>query len=127
MDEFHGSPASLVADVDCTAGGEDLCSKHEVQGYPTIKYGDPSDLKDYEGARDYDSLKKFIEENLGPSCGPEQLDLCKDAVRKKIISFMSMSIDRLEGKVHNAVEDIPLMKKVLAHKKGPSGIDEEEL
>jgi len=40
---------------------------------------------------------------------------------------MSMSIDRLEGKVRNAIEDIPVMKKVIAYKRGPSRKAEEEL
>ena len=30
MDEFNGSPGSLVADVDCTAEGQSLCEKHEA-------------------------------------------------------------------------------------------------
>eukprot|EP00747_Dinoflagellata_sp_TGD_P026231 gnl/TRDRNA2_/TRDRNA2_131785_c0_seq1.p1 gnl/TRDRNA2_/TRDRNA2_131785_c0~~gnl/TRDRNA2_/TRDRNA2_131785_c0_seq1.p1 ORF type:complete len:131 (-),score=39.29 gnl/TRDRNA2_/TRDRNA2_131785_c0_seq1:65-457(-) len=123
MEEFEGSPSSLVADVDCTAGGESLCSTHGVRGYPTIKYGDPGDLKDYSGGRDFDSLKKFAEENLGPTCGPANLDLCSEDVKKKIEDYMKMSADRLEGKMRNfkriLEEDVPLMQKVLAHfKKG---------
>ena len=30
MDEFNGSPGSLVADVDCTTEGQSLCEKHEA-------------------------------------------------------------------------------------------------
>ena len=66
MDEFKGSPNALVADVDCTADGQSLCEKFEVRGYPTIKYGDPGDMKDYNGGRTFDDLKKFASENLGP-------------------------------------------------------------
>merc|ERR1712203_642348 len=74
-----------VADVDCTAGGKDLCEKNDVRGYPSIKYGDPGDLKDYQGGRSFDDLKKFAEENLGPTCGPgENIDLC-DAETKAAI------------------------------------------
>ena len=50
---FSGSPTSLVADVDCTADGQSLCSTKGVSGYPTIKYGDPTDLQDYQGGRKY--------------------------------------------------------------------------
>merc|ERR1711879_75883 len=64
MDDFKDSTTSLVAYVDCTAGGKDLCDKNGVRGYPTIKYGDPGDLKDYNGGRTYDDLKKFADENL---------------------------------------------------------------
>merc|ERR1719157_78252 len=82
----------------------------------------PSELKDYNGGRTFDDLKKFAEENLGPSCGPANLDLCDDAVKVKIETFMKMSAGKLEGKARNALkmmkEDVPLMKKVLAKKAG---------
>merc|ERR1711920_292494 len=121
MSDFKGSPTSLVADVDCTAKGKDLCEKHDVGGFPTIKYGDPDDLKDYEGGRNYDDLKKFADSNLGPTCGPENLDLCDAKTKKKVEDFMKMTADRLEGKIRNALrvveEDVPVMKKVIAHLK----------
>jgi hypothetical protein len=121
MADFEGSSTSLVADVDCTAEGKDLCEKNDVRGYPSIKYGDPGELKDYQGARSYEELKKFADENLGPSCGPANLDLCPESDRAKLESFMKMSSGKLEGKVRNALkafeEDVPIMKKVLAHLK----------
>merc|ERR1719272_2439033 len=122
MEEFSASPTSLVADVDCTEAGKALCETQGVQGFPTIKYGDPGDLKDYSGGRDFDSMKKFAEENLGPQCGPgANIDLCKPDVKAKIESYMQMSIDRMEGKIRNAQkiteEDEPVMKKVIAHLK----------
>jgi len=125
MDEFAGNPGALIADVDCTTEGKALCEKNEVRGYPTILHGEPGDLKKYEGARDFASLKKFAEENLGPTCGPANMELCDDATKKKIEGFMAMSADRLEGKVRNAFrileEEVPVMKKVLGHmKKGKS-------
>jgi len=116
----------LVADVDCTAEGKDLCSKFDVRGYPSIKYGDPAELKDYQGGRNYDEFKKFADENLGPSCGPANLDLCGEGEKAKIEGFMKMSAGKLDGKIRNALrvveEDVPVMKKVLAHfnKKGKS-------
>merc|ERR1719321_2136227 len=89
MDDFKGSPTSLVADVDCTTEGKDLCEKHGVRGYPSIKYGDPNELKDYSGGRSYDALKKFADENLGPSCGPTNLDLCKAEDKEKLEKYMA--------------------------------------
>mmetsp|Transcript_27654 Transcript_27654/g.86089 ORF Transcript_27654/g.86089 Transcript_27654/m.86089 type:complete len:131 (+) Transcript_27654:283-675(+) len=118
MEEFKDAPTSLVADVDCDGTGKDLCQKHQVQGYPTVKYGDPDDLQDYKGGRSFDDLKKFAEENLGPSCGPKHLDLCDEAVKEKYQKFMTMSVGKLEGKIRNSEkvlkEEVPLMKKVLA-------------
>merc|ERR1712217_13856 len=95
MDEFKDSTTSLVADVDCTTGGKELCDKNDVRGYPTIKYGDPGDLKDYNGGRTYDDLKKFADENLGPTCGPEHLDLCDEESKAMIEKFQAMDYDTL--------------------------------
>jgi len=102
MDDFKDSPSSLIADVDCTAEGKDLCSKMGVRGYPTIKWGDPADLKDYEGGRELSDLKKFAEENLGPSCGPDNLDLCDDDSKASIAKFQAMSPEELEKVIEEA-------------------------
>ena len=48
MGEFEGSATQLIADVDCTAGGKDLCDANGVRGYPTLKWGSPDDLQDYQ-------------------------------------------------------------------------------
>eukprot|EP00928_Gymnodinium_smaydae_P023358 TRINITY_DN1930_c0_g1_i1.p1 TRINITY_DN1930_c0_g1~~TRINITY_DN1930_c0_g1_i1.p1 ORF type:complete len:137 (+),score=54.21 TRINITY_DN1930_c0_g1_i1:215-625(+) len=121
MDDFKDSSTSLVADVDCTESGKDLCEKHQVQGFPTIKYGDPDDLKDYQGGRDYAELKKFADENLGPQCGPEHMDLCDAKKREKLEKYLKMSAADLEAKIAKAVEAVevngPIMKKVIGHLK----------
>jgi len=132
MDEFADSPSSLVADVDCTTEGKDLCDKVGVRGYPTIKYGDPGDLKDYQGGRSFDDLKKFAEENLGPSCGPgENIDLCDEDTKTAINKYVTMSAGKLEGRIRNFVkiyeQDLPLMKKVLAYQKQQGGGGKGEL
>ena len=99
MDAFADSPTALVADVDCTAEGEPLCGEHGIQGFPTIKYGDPTSLEDYEGGRDYDSLKAFADENLKPMCSPSNLDLCDDVKRAAIEKFMTMSTEELTAAI----------------------------
>jgi len=106
MEEFKDSSSSLVADVDCTAGGKDLCEKHKVQGYPSIKWGDPSDLKDYNGGRSFDDLKKFADENLGPTCGVDNLDLCSEEEKKAIKKFMKWDVDELEIQIEEAEEKV---------------------
>ena len=35
--EYEASASVLIGDVDCTVHSG-VCSKHGVQGYPTIKY-----------------------------------------------------------------------------------------
>mmetsp|Transcript_125661 Transcript_125661/g.351932 ORF Transcript_125661/g.351932 Transcript_125661/m.351932 type:complete len:131 (-) Transcript_125661:295-687(-) len=126
MDDFKDSPTSLVADVDCTTEGKDLCEKHGIQGYPSIKYGDPAELKDYSGGRSYADLKKFASENLGPTCGPgENIELCDAETRKKIEGYVAMSVEKLEAKVQKVIKnfevEVPAMKKVSAYLKKTGG------
>jgi len=99
MKEFESSETALIADVDCTAGGKPLCSKAGVKGYPTLKYGDPNNLEDYEGGRDYDELLTFAKENLGPSCGPSNMDLCDDEQKAKIEKFMAKGLEQLNSEI----------------------------
>jgi len=95
MAEFKGHKTTLIADVDCTAGGKALCEQVGVGGYPTIKHGDPSDLQDYKGGRTYADLKKFAD-GLGPSCSPSNLDLCDADAKKQIKEFQDMGAAKRE-------------------------------
>lgn len=90
---------ALIADVDCTAEGKPLCDKNGVQGFPTIKWGDPNSLENYEGGRDYDALKKFALDNLKPLCGPANLDLCDEDKKKQITDLQAMPTEELEAKI----------------------------
>jgi hypothetical protein len=99
MDAFADSKTALVGDVDCTAEGKPLCDANGVRGYPSIKYGDPAALEDYQGGRDYDSLKKFAEENLKPMCSPTNIDLCDAEKKAEIEKYQAMSADDLEAAI----------------------------
>jgi len=94
-DAFEGSKTVIIGDVDCTVE-KDLCSKYGVKGYPTIKYftgATAAEGDKYEGGRDFDSLKKFADESLGPSCGPKDRDLCSADQLEKIDAVASMSAE----------------------------------
>ena len=90
-DEFSGSKTVIIADVDCTVE-QSLCSKYGVRGYPTIKSftGNP-DGDAYEGGRDFDALKKFADESLGPSCSNDNIDLCDDDQKATLEKYNKMS------------------------------------
>merc|ERR1712187_1041919 len=75
---------------------------NDVRGYPSIKYGDPTDLKDYNGGRSFEELKKFAEENLGPSCGPDNIDLCDEEKKALIEKFQAMDVDTLKKEIEEA-------------------------
>merc|ERR1719375_1720757 len=95
MAEYQDSSTVLVADVDCTAAGKILCNEVGVKGYPTIKFGDPSDLQDYTGGRDYDALQRHAA-TLGPTCGPARVDLCDEDTRKLIAEYTALGAEKRE-------------------------------
>jgi len=99
MKQFESSETALIADVDCTADGKELCTKVGVKGYPTLKYGDPNNLEDYQGGRDYDDLLTFAKENLGPTCGPSNMDLCDAEQKAKIESLQALGLETLDERI----------------------------
>jgi len=95
MEQYKDHPTTLVADIDCTADGQSLCEDIGVEGYPTIKYGDPADLQDYDGGRDEAELVEFAG-TLKPMCSLSNLDLCDAEKRKEIEKFAALSMDERE-------------------------------
>jgi len=111
MGDYKDHKTALVADVDCTAAGKPLCDSNGVQGFPTIKHGDPSNLEDYEGGRSYDDLKSFADENLKPVCGPANLDLCDDEKKAEIEKLQAMSSEDLDKAISEKEEDLAAAEK----------------
>jgi len=121
-DEYKSSKTVLIGDVDCTKEQE-LCQKYGVQGYPTIKYftGATSAQGDaYNGGRDYDALSKWAKENLGPTCGAENVDLCNDeqkAVIKEKSALSAGDLDKeitaMEGELKAADDELEELLKSL--------------
>jgi len=82
--EFEASSSVGIVDVDCTKH-QDLCGKHGVKGYPTIKYWLDGEAKDYQGGRSYDDLKKFVTETLDkPKCAVADQSACNEKEKKYI-------------------------------------------
>lgn len=84
----------MIGEVDCTVE-KDLCAKHGVQGYPTIKYSDGYGWTKYEKGRDYASLEKFVEEELGESCFDDP-KLCSEEELEQIEKAKQMSQQELD-------------------------------
>jgi thiol-disulfide isomerase/thioredoxin len=103
-DEFKDSSV-VIADADCTIHKE-VCEKFEVRGYPTIKYfvdGEKTG-KDYSGGRDFDSLKKFVDDNLVVLCqldDPSECDAREvkyiEKMKAKGASDIAKQLERLKG------------------------------
>mmetsp|Transcript_24437 Transcript_24437/g.30069 ORF Transcript_24437/g.30069 Transcript_24437/m.30069 type:complete len:221 (-) Transcript_24437:208-870(-) len=97
--EWEGNDIGLVAEVDCTAEGKPLCDANGVKGFPTLKYGDPAALDDYQGGRSLSDFQTFAKENLKPICSPAKLELCDDEKKAEISKLMAMSEEDLKAKI----------------------------
>jgi len=98
-EKYKGHEFALVAEVDCTTQeAEDLCEAAGVEGYPTIKWGDPDGLEDYEGGRDLDELTAHAETYCTkPVCSVAKLEYCDDATKKVITGLQAKSADDLKA------------------------------
>jgi len=107
---FKDDDARLVADVDCTTAGKALCDQVGVRGYPTIKHGDPNNLEDYKGGRDYAALEKFAK-GLKPVCSPAKMDLCEPEMKEKILELQKLSAADLDTQIKEKEAEIEKAEK----------------
>nr|ACU45220.1 protein disulfide isomerase-like [Karlodinium veneficum] len=92
---FRDDAKLLIADVNCTGAGKELCDDMGVYSYPTMLYGDWHDLVDYEGGRSYEILKEFADA-LGPPCSPAAVQHCNQQTRSLIANYTEMGLPILE-------------------------------
>jgi len=123
MDEYKDSSTALIADVDCTAGGKSLCETHGIRGYPSIKWGDPASMEDYNGGRSLKDLQDFAAENLKPVCSPSNLDLCDDAKKAEITALQALPADELQAKIDEKKKEIKAAEE--AFETGLKGLQEK--
>jgi len=110
MSKFAGNTGTLVADVDCTGAGKDLCSTVGVQGYPTLKHGDPSNLDDYKGGRTYSDLLKFAK-GLKPVCNPSRLELCDAESQARIGKILDLEESEIQFFIADAEKKLKANKQ----------------
>ena len=110
MKAFKDDESRLVADVDCTTGGKALCDRVGVRGYPTIKHGDPNNLEDYKGGRDFSALEKFAK-GLKPVCSPAKMDLCEPEMKEKILELQKLSAADLDKQIKEKEAEIEKAEK----------------
>jgi len=110
MKSFKDDESRLVADVDCTTAGKALCDQVGVRGYPTIKFGDPNNLEDYKGGRDFAALEKFAK-GLKPVCSPAKMDLCEPEMKEKILELQKLSAADLDKQIKEKEAEIEKAEK----------------
>lgn len=93
----------LIGEVDCTVE-KDLCAKHGVQGYPTIKWTSGYGWNKYEKGRDYESLEKFVDEELVDGCFDDE-SLCTDEQLQALKEARSMSPEKIEIRLEEIADE----------------------
>merc|ERR1712146_456940 len=61
-------------------------------------HGDPNNLEDYKGGRDFSALQKFAK-GLKPVCSPAKIDLCDDDMKAKIKELQALSPADLDKQI----------------------------
>jgi len=75
---FIDTPNVVIGDADCAGAAQSFCGQYQVQGYPTIKMFIDGKTVDYNGARDFNGLKREVEKKLNPkpACSLDSKEAC---------------------------------------------------
>ena len=96
--QLHAKSAELlVGEVDCTdsaGGGEELCERFEVEGFPTLKFFEAGSAEPEEFDGDemsVEGFEVFSKALLGPPCSPSDLEACSAEDRKVVESYRALA------------------------------------
>eukprot|EP00588_Corethron_pennatum_P009393 CAMPEP_0194278714 /NCGR_PEP_ID=MMETSP0169-20130528/11909_1 /TAXON_ID=218684 /ORGANISM="Corethron pennatum, Strain L29A3" /LENGTH=153 /DNA_ID=CAMNT_0039022971 /DNA_START=220 /DNA_END=681 /DNA_ORIENTATION=+ len=106
--ELVGNPTVLVGEIDCD-DENDLCEDHDIEGFPTIKWGSPDALNDYNLDMETDDMVKFVK-NMKPQCSISNIDLCDDEKKAFIESMSALSFEEINEKVTDIEKQIKGME-----------------
>jgi hypothetical protein len=91
----------------------------DIKSFPTLMYGHPNSMEEYNGGRTYAELSEFAKENLVPQCSPTDLDRCDTATRELLEEYLKMSKEDLHAMIN--VEETRLKE---AKRKYKADLDE---
>jgi len=95
--DFEGHAVALVGSVDCTTE-DTLCEAFQVDGFPSLAWGEASATESYDGGRDYASLKAFADEHITKLvCSISNIDVCSDEEKAEITKVDGMTDDELKA------------------------------
>jgi len=106
--ELVGNPTVLVGEIDCD-DENDLCEDHDIEGFPTIKWGSPDALSDYNLDMETEEMVKFVK-NMKPQCSIANIDLCDDEKKALIESLSALSFEEINEKVMDVEKQVKAME-----------------
>jgi len=104
--EYKDHELVAIGQVDCTSDdGKPICDDFEVQGFPTLIYGDPMSADTYEEEdRSLEALQAFAKETLTQKiCSMYRMENC-DAERSKLIKDLQSKSNEELDKLVQTVE-----------------------
>ena len=124
---YHLNSTHLVQRISCEdehgRKNVKLCNYNAIKAYPTIKYGNPHDLKLYKGPYTLYAFKEFIENSLQVPCTPEYIEFCDDDKKDTMMHAMSLTeeqlqkaIEKEEKRIQNVTAEYELKLKELENK-----------
>ena len=102
-DELAEQTDILIAKVDCTVH-KDLCQKHGVRGYPTLKYSNGYGLNKFQGGRTLEKLLQFVEDKLQDSCLDDP-KLCSEEEAKELETYKALSTEDIHARLDDNKAD----------------------
>jgi len=128
---YADTPNVMVGQLDCSGNGQSTCSSYGVQGYPSLKLIKDGKTSDYNGARDFNGLKREVESKLNPrpACSLESKDACSAADRAVLEESEKMSKADRVAKIKAVEQEIKESKQQAAdlEKKAKKLAEELEL
>jgi protein disulfide-isomerase-like protein len=103
-DELSEKVEIVVGEVDCTVE-KDLCSKHGVTGYPTIKYSTGHGWKKYDSGRTLEAFETFVDKQMQDGCLDDE-ELCSEADLLKLEEFKNLSVEDIHRRLDNNKESV---------------------
>lgn len=104
----------MIADVDCTVD-KDICSNHNVEGFPTLKYFMPNDESgdDYSGNdRSFSGLTTWVEDKLNLfKCSITNVEFCTESQRSFLKELSKMSESEKSSRLKENDEKLKTREK----------------
>ena len=121
-EDYKDDPHVLIGDCDCAGDCRAICEEMKVQGYPSLRFGDPTALQDYTGPRDLESLQKHAQ-TLKPQCSPDKMHLCDDEQKGAIELVRAMLAEDLDARINEIERELAAVKS--DHKAAVEGLQAE--
>jgi len=110
--EFVANKDILIGKMDCTKPANAQICKEDfgVTSYPTLLYGDISNLKVYPGLRELDEFRKVVETHLlTPLCGVANPELCDPIMKQTIQELKAKGAKKLDAEIQEIETNLKTM------------------